>query len=226
MSVYHHNNFFNNKVENDPQVDIPMQWLPGWEPGNPNVWDNGFEGNYWSDYEDRYPNAKELDGSGIWNTPYFINENNQDNYPLVAPIYLFDAGTWEWTQYNVDIISNSTVSDFSFNPEGALIQFNVEGEDGTTGFCRVTIPKNLLSSNRKWIVLVNGQHVTPVVNETAEYSYIYFTYMHSQKTIEIIGTNAIPEFPPTSILSIFLLATLLAGFVYRHPLKKEKPHSY
>jgi len=47
-----------------------------------NVWDNGAEGNYWSGYEEKYPNATELDGSGIWDTPYVIDENNQDNYPL------------------------------------------------------------------------------------------------------------------------------------------------
>ena len=48
-----------------------------------NVWDNGVEGNYWSDYEDRYPNAIELNGSGIWDTPYVIDGKNQDNYPVV-----------------------------------------------------------------------------------------------------------------------------------------------
>jgi parallel beta-helix repeat protein len=47
-----------------------------------NVWDNGTKGNYWSGYEEKYPDATELDGSGIWNTPYVIDENNQDNYPL------------------------------------------------------------------------------------------------------------------------------------------------
>jgi len=50
-----------------------------------NSWDNGTFGNYWSDYEDRYPDAQEIDGSGIWNTPYEIDENNQDNYPLMNP---------------------------------------------------------------------------------------------------------------------------------------------
>jgi len=50
-----------------------------------NAWDHCNEGNYWSDYEERYPDAKELDDSGIWDTPYFIDENNQDNYPLVKP---------------------------------------------------------------------------------------------------------------------------------------------
>jgi parallel beta-helix repeat protein len=49
-----------------------------------NFWDDEYSsGNYWSDYEERYPDAEELDGSGVWNTPYVIDENNQDNYPLV-----------------------------------------------------------------------------------------------------------------------------------------------
>jgi len=46
-------------------------------------WDNGVEGNYWGDYEERYPDAEELDESGIWDTPYSIDENNQDNYPII-----------------------------------------------------------------------------------------------------------------------------------------------
>lgn len=50
-----------------------------------NSWDDGYPsgGNYWSDYESLYPNATEIDGSGVWNTPYVIDENNIDNYPLI-----------------------------------------------------------------------------------------------------------------------------------------------
>jgi hypothetical protein len=50
-----------------------------------NVWDDGYPtgGNYWSDYEERYPNATELDNSHIWDTPYIIDKNNQDNYPMI-----------------------------------------------------------------------------------------------------------------------------------------------
>jgi parallel beta-helix repeat protein len=50
-----------------------------------NMWDNGYPsgGNYWNDYHHRYPDAQELDSSGIWDTPYVIDENNQDNYPLM-----------------------------------------------------------------------------------------------------------------------------------------------
>jgi parallel beta-helix repeat protein len=48
------------------------------------VFDDGSSGgNYWSGYQEKYPDAQEQDSSGIWNTPYVIDENNQDNYPLV-----------------------------------------------------------------------------------------------------------------------------------------------
>jgi parallel beta-helix repeat protein len=53
-----------------------------------NTWDCGYPlgGNYWSNYADRYPNATETDSSGIWDTPYVIDENNQDNYPLIPEL--------------------------------------------------------------------------------------------------------------------------------------------
>ena len=50
-------------------------------------WDNGFPigGNYWSDYQTKYPNASMIDNSGIGNTPYVIDAQNKDNYPLMEP---------------------------------------------------------------------------------------------------------------------------------------------
>jgi parallel beta-helix repeat protein len=52
-----------------------------------NYWDNGYPsgGNYWSDYLTRYPNATEIDASGLGDIPYAINANNTDRYPLMAP---------------------------------------------------------------------------------------------------------------------------------------------
>jgi len=71
-NTIYHNNFVDNAV----QVN---------NYNSTNIWDNGYPsgGNYWSDYAERYPNATEIDESGIWDTPYVIDENNQDNYPLV-----------------------------------------------------------------------------------------------------------------------------------------------
>jgi parallel beta-helix repeat protein len=46
-------------------------------------WDSGKIGNYWADYSTKYPNATETGNSGIGNTPYAIDQNNIDTYPLM-----------------------------------------------------------------------------------------------------------------------------------------------
>jgi len=46
-----------------------------------NYLDNGTVGNYWSDY-----NGTDDDGDGIGDIPHVIDENIQDNYPLMNPV--------------------------------------------------------------------------------------------------------------------------------------------
>jgi len=52
-----------------------------------------FDGNYWDDYETLYPSAKEIDHTGIWDTPYTYDTNRSpgfsfvDSNPLVNPVF-------------------------------------------------------------------------------------------------------------------------------------------
>jgi parallel beta-helix repeat protein len=89
-NVIYHNNFVNNNIDGDGlQVSIPGYRGMGISdellPGHGNVWDNGTAGNYWSEYLLRYPNATEVEGTGIGDTIFYINENNYDRYPLMEP---------------------------------------------------------------------------------------------------------------------------------------------
>jgi parallel beta-helix repeat protein len=200
--------YYNNFIDNGNNVgDVVGSWWIQESTRAVNIWDNGLEGNYWFNY-----NGTDNNGDSIGDTSYVINENNKDNYPLMGPINIFDAGIWEWTPYNVFLLSNSTVSDFSFNSESALIQFDIEGENGTTGFCNITIPKGLLNTEENWTVLVDENSVVPIVNEDTTNTYLYFTYNHSTKTAEIIGTDAIPEFPSWTPLLIALVVALISVF--------------
>ena len=72
-NTIYHNNFVNNVQQAFAQADVL------------NYWDRNNEGNYWSDFSTRYPNATEIGNSGVWDTPYVINANNTDNYPLTMP---------------------------------------------------------------------------------------------------------------------------------------------
>lgn len=86
----------NNSIYLNEFVDNPQQAT---SPSSINVWDDGAgKGNYWSDYKDSYPNAKEKDESGIYNTPYVIDDNNRDRYPLMNAM-TFEATTLFWTQW-------------------------------------------------------------------------------------------------------------------------------
>ena len=96
--IYHNSFVDNNAKEEGLQVSIPAyqqiggQW--DWLPGRGNVWDNGTAGNYWSDYVTRYPNATEIGSSGIGDTPFYINENNIDRYPLMEPTSIPEFPSW------------------------------------------------------------------------------------------------------------------------------------
>jgi parallel beta-helix repeat protein len=100
--------FHNNFIDNTRQVyDYSWDYLEA--SPSINIWGDGYPsgGNYWSDYTAIYPNATEIDDSGLWNTPYAIDANNRDNYPLVS----------QWTLYVVDLLVSSPDITFSdFNP--------------------------------------------------------------------------------------------------------------
>jgi len=225
-NTIYNNNFINNSKHFFDTTVGAMPWVP--VPSSNHNWNQNypFGGNYWSNLTGvdvkSGPNQNITGGDGIIDTPFSLYTNNTDRYPLAVPIIFFDAGIWEWKQYFVNCISNSTVSDFYFNPlEGAFIRFTVTGENDTTGFCRVTVPKGLLSSENGWNVIVNDEPVKPTINEDASNTYLYFTYNHSTKTVEIIGTTAIPEFPSWAPLLIMLIAVVAVIVIYRHSLHKQ-----
>jgi len=72
-----HNNFINNTVGVFDRETTSL-----------NVWDDGYfsGGNYWNNY-----NGTDNDNDGIGDTPYVIDKNNQDNYPLINIIPEFPS---------------------------------------------------------------------------------------------------------------------------------------
>jgi parallel beta-helix repeat protein len=80
-------------------------------------WDNGYPsgGNYWSDYQSKYPNAVEKDSSGITNTPYIINSNNTDNYPLMTQFDTSNPGKVPSAILPASVESNSIVASWTFD---------------------------------------------------------------------------------------------------------------
>jgi parallel beta-helix repeat protein len=215
----YHNNFIRNTI----QVDV----LVG---GYTNIWDDGYPsgGNYWSDYSgvdfNSGPYQNETGSDGMGDTPYVIDANNVDRYPLMAPFKVFEAQHWDGLTYNFHVISNSTILNFelfeSLIPEiPSKISLNVSGPDNTNGFCRITIPNIIVQDlwQNNYMVLLNGEPY-PFKNWTdSENTYIYINYTHSTHEIVII-----PEYPSTIILTIFMLTTTVLAVLTRNRRLKHR----
>ena len=132
----------------------------------------------------------------------------------------FNASVGE-VDYVIGTCSNSTVSGFSFNQTLKQLRFGVDGTSGTTGFCNITVPSELMSGNFMLYMddelLVEGWDYTKSYNGT---HYLFgVTYTHSTHNIELLSTEVIPEFANWLFLPCLMAATLL-GLALRRRLKK------
>ena len=109
--------------------------------------------------------------------------------------------------------SNSVVYNFSLDTLGTKIVFNVLGTGDN--FCNVTIPKALLDATdpTQWTVKIDTIAVSRTLGENSTHTFIYFTYIASAHSIQVIGNIIIPEFPsliPVIALTAAALLALLA----------------
>jgi parallel beta-helix repeat protein len=110
----HHNDFVNNAACD------PHQGYPG--ANTQNQWDDGHEGNFWSDYQNRYPTGKETAALGVWDKPVAMNANNIDRFPLTASVKM---------KYQVTILQPSSAS---YNASAVPLSFFATGPVSWIGY--------------------------------------------------------------------------------------------
>ncbi len=76
-NIFYHNNFVEN---NQPLYDLAGAYAVN-SPPSVNIWDNGAEGNYWSNYV-----GTDGNGDGIGDTSFIVYAKNADNYPLMQAV--------------------------------------------------------------------------------------------------------------------------------------------
>jgi len=197
-----HNNFINNAKQAHSIYTAENFWDDDYPSG----------GNYWSNYT-----GVDTDQDGLGDTSHILDDQNRDNHPLMGPFSTFCAGTWNETAYNVDIISRSNIASFNFSPNDHTLTFDVEGENGTTGFCRITIPRVLMwcDDPNDWVIRVGSNLVDRTIIEDGNLTYIYFTYEHSIETVQIQSTSGVPEFTSSTFLLLIITVTLATLFLKR-----------
>jgi len=154
---------------------------------------------------------------GLIDTMLLGADENEIPHNLQGGKYGFTVETlyhhiaWANQSYIVVTQSNVTVDPIPiyFDQPHRALYFNITGPEGTIGYCNVTIPKALLyATPDQWLVIVGGQITNHQVTEDETNTYLYFACPLSKKTVYIVGTEVVPEFPVAIIPMIFLVAML------------------
>jgi len=148
-----------NRVYHNSIIDNWEQ--QGFDDTGENFWDDGYPsgGNYWSDYTgvDNHsgPHQNETGSDGIGDTPYVIDEKNQDKYPFMKP--------YPWSSHDIGIAGITTSKTvvgqgFNLNINTTIINYG----DNTETF-NITV-----YSNETAITLPNGENYTTVTLASGE----------------------------------------------------------
>jgi parallel beta-helix repeat protein len=170
-------------------------------------WDDGFEGNYWSNYT-----GVDTDNDGVGDAPFVLDANNVDHYPLAGLFYSYPA----MPENDVGIITDSALDNFEYVPPNTIkLQVSNTTPGQTVGFCRIIIPHALIDPNNGTIQVIIDNNQTQVLflnttlydNDT--HRWVYFTFPLSTHEILII-----PEYQSLLIMSLFV-ATLTLGVLIK-----------
>jgi parallel beta-helix repeat protein len=202
-NTIYHNNFIKNAV-----ILEDTGYL-GYGIVSVNIWDDGHQfGNYWSDYLVRYPNATEIDTSGVGDTPYFVKPNN---YVDPATLSRQEAKDY-WKQMNAQYANNTDryplMEPFTTTPPKITVLSPLNQTYNETSIPLVfTVDKPVnwtgYSLDGKQNVTVTGNcTIANVTNDVHSITvYANDTYGNMGASLTVTFTVAKPEPFPTALVA-------------------------
>jgi len=158
----------------------------------PNRWDNGLEGNFWSNYS-----GPDLNRDGLIDEPLVINDHNVDNHALAGEFSSFQA----YSNLRVSVISNSSIASLTYiEPNGTIMLELGSSTNQGSGFCRVSIPHGLITGPYN-VTIDNAapSYVNDSLYDDGASRWVYFNCPSSGREVSIQGVDK--TIPNVSLLS-------------------------
>jgi parallel beta-helix repeat protein len=206
------NTFVHNNFLAYPGPDIIDSLWSG------NSWSVGEEGNYWDDYiglDDGSDGRIAGDGVGDTSLPW----HGADDYPFISPVNPLQI-VWDNQAFPTTLVSNSTISSILFDQTDKKITFSVNGSKDAEGYFNLSLPNALLSG--PWTILLDETDATfrTIITENATQTTLHLIYSQSGHSVQIVGTNVVPEHTSPGLL-IVLFLTLTSAFLIH--ARKSRP---
>jgi parallel beta-helix repeat protein len=174
-----------------------------------NAWDDGYLGNYWSDYKAKHPNAIQINDSGVYNIPYAVDAQNIDRYPLTQP---FDSAFYApkippkisvLSPVNQVFNESSVPLLFTADKQVVWMGYSLDGEQN------VTVAGNITISG-----LSSGLHNVTVYAED--------TFGNEGASETVTFTVALAPFPTALVLAASVTIVAAVGVSLFLYLRKRK----
>lgn len=197
-NVFYHNNFNNTLNFYDSGLDH-------YNYPSTNSWDNGKEGNYWSDYY-----GTDQNNDGIGDTPYIANAQNIDNYPLIEPF----NSTYYLLKTTPPKISLLSPLNTVYNESSVPLLFTVDKQVNWMGYSLDGQDNVTVTGNSTITELTNGLHNITVYAED--------TFGNEGASETIIFTVEVPEPFPTTLVVASVITVAVIGIGLGVYFKKRK----
>ncbi|KAF5438154.1 CASH domain-dontaining protein, partial [Candidatus Methanophagaceae archaeon] len=162
-----------------------------------------YMGNYWSDYEEKYPDAEELGDCGIWDTSYSI-DSDADNHPLMVPWEnyfaqienIFDTGSPAEPYPSISGTHNGTITPNQTMTVQKLYTYPCPGTGGHTEYVRLwnstlNVTATWDGYTEDWHDISFNESFTLVKGETYNYTIRTGSYPQIHHTDELKVDNGI-----------------------------------
>jgi hypothetical protein len=215
--VFYGNNFINNYRNLDCS-----------QMNKIDAFDNGTIGNYWSNYK-----AVDSNGDGIGDTPYNLDSDRTDFYPLMAAFDISSAPDLmpKWAQ-NLNALALAKADNGSTIPlilggnitflqmsniqmttnltiATTVLSFNVTGLSDSVGFSNISIPISEVPFGTVPSIQVDGESVSnQAYTQDSDYFYVWYTIHFSTHEVSITFQKSNQTYD-TTIFSIALFGVII-----------------